>query len=81
MGSRHVGVSEDEAVEVMRGWRTGEEQSEQQVCAAWERERGITAVGSCLVWLWREAGAWLSWEVPRNRIRGSGTRCIKGNSN
>lgn len=36
-------MSQDEAVEVMRGWRTGEEQSEQQDCAAWERERGVTA--------------------------------------
>lgn len=34
----------------------------------------LAAAGSCLMRVWREAGARLSWEVPRDRMRDNSTK-------
>lgn len=57
-------MSEDEVVEVIRGWRTGEEQSEQQVCAAWERGRGCHCC----------------WQMPDETLERSQSRALLGSA-
>lgn len=48
---------------------------ERWVCAAWEKERSEGGSHRCRqLWFWREAEAGLSWEVPRDKMRSSGTQ-------